>query len=408
MDTREGELIDVDFEEIPENVGGVDNTKQKEAEQPERINPELDSLEKEQQDERDYFAKKEKEINKTKAKLQELLEKLQAKPPKETIAKKLLRLRINRLRTHLNRSMEKFNIEYAADLEENENYAKFEAECDEIRNRIEGLEDREDELEYQLEYYTKRENYKGKNRARIDANMQKMAPKSRKSTGKAQTIKNGPRKSKTQELEDQLDEIGGQIDSLYEELAGRVADYKEYKTNLKAQVKADVNVRMQELKEEEIKRKQQQKEELAVAKPSVWATIRGAVKKAINRVSEWNENRKKEKLERNVKKDSFVKKEAEVALNTPTKRKKFTEKIQINPILRMYLEESEKDGFNRKEFLNRIARSEDKFTIEQMREGMRQIDNYRAEQVKMHKDIAQTFDAAKKENEAKIEKENQK
>lgn len=298
------DVIDVDYEVVEDD--------------------EMEELENEQQQENDYFKKQDEKINNTKAKLQKLLEELQNEPPKGSIGKKILRYRINRLRVMLDRSMAKYDIEFEADRQENEEYDKFVEECNELRGKIDGLTDREEDLLYQIEVITRTTSYRAKNDKTVADKMNKMAPKGKQ--GQVKDVK-VPRKDKSSELQKQLEEVQDEIAKLESELDQKIEGYKKYKSDLKRDVKDSVYEKMEELKDLEFDRKQKQKEEFAVAKPNVWAKIRGAFKTAMDKFSKWNESRKVEKAQRNQKMDDALKAEVETSLNTKTRKEQFFEEI---------------------------------------------------------------------------------
>ena len=340
----------MDFEDVTENV---DSPQQ--VEQEGRTSPDLEALEQNQQEERDYFAKKEEKINATKEKLQTLLERLQEQPEKDTISKKILRLRIDRLRSKLDRRMAKFDIEYLADLEENADYDQFRDECDVIRDRINELEDLEEKLEVRLETYTRLENYRGVNRANLDSKIQKMAPKGQR---KAQTVKNSPRKSKATQTREHLEKVRAEINDLEAELKEKIADYKNYKEYMKAQTKAEVKETMQGLKEAEAQLRQQRKEELAVTKPSLWAKIRGGIKTQIDKINAWNERRKSEKAQRAEKKDEMVSNSAADVLTQRTARQKFMEEQEADPETRAKIAQTVRRYQDRENFEETVPEQE--------------------------------------------------
>lgn len=320
----EKEPIDVEFEDMSTDAG-----KESE-ERPEE--PTMQDMENEQQEEKDYFERQEEKINGTKEKLQALLERMQEQPEKDTITKKILRIRIDRLRSKLNRSMAKFDIEYLADLEENADYDQFRDECDEIRDRIAELEDLEEKLELRLETYTRLENYRGATRSELDSKIQKMAPKTQRARqATKRDVKNNPRKSKSAQVKEQLESVRAEIEGLEAQLREKIVDYQDYKNDMKAQTKADVREAMETLKVAETEMKQQRKEELAVAKPSLWAKIRGGIKSQIEKISAWNERRKSEKAKRADKKDRMVTDEAKDVLSQKTARQKFLEQQEVDP-----------------------------------------------------------------------------
>lgn len=368
-----------------------------------KSNPEMEELESEQQEEKDYFQKQEGKINDTKAKLQKLLEKLQNEPPKGSIGKQLLRYRINRLRVMLDRSMAKYDIEFEADRGENAAYDKFIKECNALRTEIDGLRDKEEDLLYQIEVITRTTSYRAKNDKNVANKMNKMAPKGKK--GQVKDVK-APKKDKSSELQEQLDQVQSRITELENELNQKIEDYKKYKSDLKRDTKDAVYEKMEELKDLEKERKAKQKEEFAVAKPNVWAKIRGTFKAAMDKFSKWNENRKLKNEEIEQRKDQKLMSEVEQSMNTKTKREQFLKENEMDPILKMYLEESKKEGFDKSEFAQRIANSS--FTYEQKVKGMRSIDSYIAEQ-KMKQDISKTVTEVQQENAGKkLESEEQK
>ncbi len=398
----EKEPIDVEFEDVP--TGG-EKGPEGEARQEE---PAMQELEEEQQEERDYFAKQEEKINGTKEKLQALLAKMQEQPEKDTIRKKLLRARIDRLRSKLNRRMTKFDIEYLADLEENADYDNFRDECDEIRDRIEALEDLEEKLEIRLETYIRIESYRSTNNSKLDSKIQKMAPKSQRTGQTAQrTVRNAARKSKAAQVREQLEDVRAEIEGLEAELKEKIVDYQEYKKDMKTQTKADVRKAMENIKATEAEMKRQRKEELAVTKPSLWAKIRGGIKSRIEKISAWNERRKSEKAQRADQKDRMVSDEANEVLSQKTARQRFLEDNEIdhvtreniaktvikvqeeqrkaaerqaNPILQEYISRSSQGQVDEMQFIEEMKAKS--YTVEQLREGMKLIDQYRSEQKK--------------------------
>ena len=316
----------------------VEEEKQKSQE-----NPELQSMKQEQAKETDYFAEQQEKIQKTKEKLKALLEKIRENPGKETIGKKLLRIRIERLRAKLNRSMEKFDIEYRVDQEENEKYEVFKTECDDIQEKIETLEDKEDELLNAIEIYMRSENYRRKIKEQAYSEIKSLAPRGQKQTDK-RDVKAKPKENKSTALKKELATVRKEIEKLREELTNKIEDYKDYKEDLAESVKSNIDTRMNELREEEKTRKKQKKEEKALTNPSLWTKIRGNIKKAVARVSAWNKKRQEAKVERSMQCDKSVSQEAETTLARKTAREQFIESNRINPILQEYNEVTKEAG----------------------------------------------------------------
>lgn len=77
--------------------------------------------------------------------------------------------------------------------------------------------------------------------------------------------------------------------------------------------------------------------------------------------------------------DDKEKEEIEKDKQPLTQREKFVKQNEMNPILKLYIEESTKEGFDAKEFVNKIASSENFYSIEQKRIGMQEIDRYEHE-----------------------------
>lgn len=281
-----------------------------------------------EQQPQDYFEQQQQSINKTKKKLQELLEKLQAQPEKETIKKKILRIKINRLRNVLSREMEKFDIEFQADQQESVEYEKFVEKYNMIKQNIDKLRDREDELLYALEYYTKRENYRGNIDRNMSTQMRELAPRTKQGT--TRVVKSTPKKGRTAEIKAVLFQLQDKIGNLEEELNNSMSDYREYKESLQEETEQKIDKRFAELKEEEKARKQQQKNELALANPSIWTTIKNSIRTAKDKFVKWVENRKQRKAEANNKVNSENVQLADELISKKTARESFKESVEAD------------------------------------------------------------------------------
>ena len=313
------------------------------------------------------------------------------------------------MRTQLNRSIRRFDIEYSADLEENKMYDIYSEEYKEIKSKMASaeskkdiLEERESVLAYELELYTKKENYKGSKKT--TDKLEKMAPKGRKGSERQEgkTIAK-PRTTRMQEIQKELKDVRGKIDvirnqlaELNSELEGKLAGYKEYKVDLKGKTQEEVKGAMKELKEQEKQSKKQQKEELALTQPSIWTKIMGKVKNAMEKISAWNEKRKQESTAKSQKKDSFVLEESRKTLNTTKSSQQFREENKMNPILQMYIEASQEEWFNEKEFVQGLVDSQ-KFQYQDLKEGIAEIDRYVTEQEERKSRAAQVEEMLKED-----------
>lgn len=297
--------------------------------------------------------------------------------------------------------MEKFDIEYKADQEENEKYEIFKTECDGIQEKIETLEDKEDELLKSIEIYARSKNYRGRRKEQAYFEIESLAPRGKVHTDK-RAVRTKPKANKSTDLKRELATVREEIAKLREELTGKIENYKGYKEDLAESVKSNIDTRMNELKKEEKTRK---KDEQALTNPSLWAKIRGGIKEAVARVSAWNKKRQEAKAEKSKQRDTSVSQEAETTLSRKTAREKFVESNRINPILQECIEASKTIDFNIEENrTNFIKNLEKKYSSEEINASKEAIEDY-MQQLKDRRTGAKDFDQHENANGRVQEKE---
>ena len=89
---------------------------------------------------------------------------------------------------------------------------------------------------------------------------------------------------------------------------------------------------MMNLKEQDREQKSKRKEELAIVKPSIWEKIKASVKEKMDKLSKWNENRKKQNVDKSQKKDEIIMKDLDATLSRKTVRQEFLENINVKDV----------------------------------------------------------------------------
>lgn len=300
-----------------------------ENQEPINENENREEVQDEQKVEKDIFARKEEKINNTKEKLSELLEKMKEQPEeKETVKKKILRIQIKRLRNVLEKQMAKFNIEFDAHQLENTEYEAFQMDCEAIQEKIDSLRDREDELYAQLARYTKTESFRGEKDRRVATEVQKLAPKGQR--GKTRDLRSKPRVSKVAETRKKIDEVQSQISKLEEELDKRISEYKEHKKDRKIETKQNVAGALEEIEEKATNRNKYDKEELALANPSVWSIIKNKLREVKDKFTQWKTKRQENRATIRAHQDAENVTAVEDLINTKTAGEKFRSGLHVN------------------------------------------------------------------------------
>ena len=357
-------------------------------------------MENEQSQKKDYFTRKQEQIAKSKAKLQELLHQLEKEPKKETLDKKILRARINRLRIQIEKNMMKFRYKEAEKTLKTDRYNQLVEVSNKIRTEIGELRDQEEALAYQLEYYTRRDRSRARDDKFIDNKMKSVFPKGILDNGIDETVVTAEKEYKDEyqfEIESRIQAVKKEIANLQNEMDQKIEEYKEETRADRKLTKQMIRGESASINKAENTRKREQKENLALTNPTIWDRMKASIAKQIKRFSEWNKSRATRKEEKarikNERQESKVRRlEQKDAFVTEVAEKTIREELdlkqsKINETIFSQYMENERNGGKLAEFVKSVENNEN-LTPEEKQGAMQYIDTYRkAEQENIRKII---------------------